>query len=655
MIGLKRSIFQKTVLIFMVVALVPAAIISLRNINVFSDHLDTMVNDNTLSRTLADEQLQELRTQQLIYGGYGAAIALILGYFFAVSLVKPIRTLQVGARKIGDGDLECRVETNTEDELAELAETINQMADSLQAREFELRQHSQDLSLLYQFAHDISESNRLDELLSKALNKALEITGSRQGCIFLIDKDGELQPAFCSYGGERADGSDTEAFTDAATSASASGEPAIIKYGGDDEDKAVACIALTYEQTVQGAICIAGAAADFPEDTMKLLMAISSEAAVAIENNRLLNQLEKQNSELSRATEELASLIQRAEEKEGFGIRYQNANLVKCWEVKNCRQEQCPSYESDNLRCWQIAGTHCGGNTQGVFARKLCQCEKCEVFQSACPDKITTLGETFNNMMAALEQEVRDRENLQQQLFNSTKLAAIGELAAEVAHEINNPMTGILTNAIMIKTMDFDDKEILGKIDVIESEAFRTREIVHNLLDFAHEESGFRPEPIDIRDILEHTITLVGHQASLASVTIDTNYAGQLPQAVVDANHIKQVFLNIITNAIHAMPSGGKLTIGISGTASGAANQMLRVSFSDTGTGMDEEKKARIFDPFFTTKQAGKGTGLGLAVAQRIVAEHGGEITVESEPDKGATFTITLPARSAASNKQDAA
>jgi signal transduction histidine kinase len=310
---------------------------------------------------------------------------------------------------------------------------------------------------------------------------------------------------------------------------------------------------------------------------------------------------------------------------------------------------------SEDLRCWQVAGTHCGGEVQGVFAQKLGRCEKCEVFLHACPDRLTVLGETFNNMMAALEQEVLDREKLQQQLFKSTKLAAIGELAAEVAHEINNPMTGILANAMLMKRADLDRGELQRKLEVIESEAYRTRDIVHNLLDFAHEESQFRPEPVDLAAILDQTVRVVEQQAALASVTIEMELDESLPQVVVDANHIKQVFLNIITNAIHAMPGGGMVRISAREGGGNGDQRFLRVDLSDTGTGMDEEKQARIFDPFFTTKQEGKGTGLGLAVSQRIISEHGGEITVKSEPGKGSTFSVTLPAKTAGGEQQDAA
>ncbi len=345
----RRSIFQKTALIFMVVALIPAAIISLKTMDVFSSHLERMAEAGAISPAESTRQLHEVRAQALAYSGYGAVIALLLGYFFAASLVRPIRSLQVGARRIGDGELDVRVETDTEDELEELATTINQMADSLQEREGELRRHSRHLAILYEFAHEMSEAGGLDELLDQALEKTMEISAADCGCIFVIDEQGGLAPAVCRG---RKDVYSMEVFNRAAREATRSGEPALISSKGREGDtRTVACVAVRYENTLEGAICVAGEHADFTPETMQLLVAVGSEVAIAVENRRLLKQLEKQNTELTQATNESAGLITRAEREESFSIRYENKELVRCWELKNCTRRECPSYQSENLRC----------------------------------------------------------------------------------------------------------------------------------------------------------------------------------------------------------------------------------------------------------------------------------------------------------------
>jgi nitrogen-specific signal transduction histidine kinase len=405
----------------------------------------------------------------------------------------------------------------------------------------------------------------------------------------------------------------------------------------------VACVPLKFEGFVQGAICVSGKKEDFVPENLDLLSAIGSEVAVAIENTRLFEKLESQNRELATAVTEIVNLFNEAERKKSFGTRYENLNLTRCWEVKSCDQTACPAYGlEENLRCWQLAGTHCGGEVQGVFAQKLGRCEKCEVYKRACPDRITVLGETFNNMMAILELRVKEHEELQLQLYRSAKLAAIGELAAGVAHEINNPLTGILGNAMLMKSDAGDNKSMLKKISVIESEALRARDIVRNLLDFAHQNNDLARDRVGLNKLIEQTLFLVRHQANLSSVKIDITVEEGLPELAIDANQMKQVFMNIIHNAIHSMQHGGTLEIKARGRKTADPDE-VEISFKDSGCGMDADAMSRIFDPFFTTKNVGEGTGLGLSVSQRIVDDHGGKILVSSQPGEGSTFTVVLP------------
>jgi len=647
---IKKSIFRKTAIIFVIVGLAPVTILGLRGNHSYAEELNRLVDQGLITREDADSQSHELREQALVYAGYGFVVALVLGYFFASSLVRPIRDLETGARRIGDGDLGYRVETDTDDELEELAATINQMATSLESRTNEISQRQRDLSILYDVAHTMSESRELSDLLSYALQQAMQVTGSHSGCVLLQDHAGGLYPVASqgTPGGGRVLPS-SEHFNHAAGAATSKGHPVVYDYG--EEAKAgggsIACIPLKFEGHLQGAICVAGSAQDFPARTLDMLSAIGSELAVAIESARLFDKLEKQNAELALATAEIANLFAKAERNRSFDTRYQNPNLVRCWEFKDCPSHECPAFGlAGNLRCWQVAGTHCGGEVQGLFAQKLGRCEKCEVFQKACPDRITRLGETFNNMMAVLEQRVDEQEELQRQLFSSSKLAAIGELAAGVAHEINNPLTGILGNAMLMKSQPFDAETAAKKMSVIESEALRARDIVRNLLDFAHHGPDLERRPEQVGELLAGTLSLLRHQADITAVQIETEIDDGLPEIAVDTNQIKQVFMNIIHNAIHAMETGGRLDIRARLARQGkgtAGAEAMEISFTDSGKGMEPDLMARIFDPFYTTKGVGEGTGLGLSVSQRIVNEHGGQIRVASLPGAGSTFTIALP------------
>ncbi len=653
----KKSIFRKTAVIFVIVAMVPITILGLRGYHTYSEELGKLVNSGSISQARKDALLHDTEVQSLTYAGYGLVIALVLGYFFAASVVRPIRTLQDGASRIGEGDLDFRVATDTEDELEELATTINNMAVSLQEREAEIKNRSRDLEALYEIAHSMTESLDPNELLNNALDRAVRITGSLLGCLLLAAEDGSMNPIICRASGRDFGGKDTRVFEFAAGMATGSGEPVVFDYPGRDFGfDSVACVPLKCEGRLEGALCLAVVREEFSQQALQLLTAIGSEVAVAIENASLFKKMERQNLELAQATSEIASLIAQAESQGSFGIRYQNRNLINCWEHRNCRQDHCPAYGSENLRCWQLAGTHCGGEIQGVFAQKIGRCEDCEVFRLACPDKITMLGETFNNMMVVLEQRVQEQEELQQRLFSSAKLAAIGELAAGVAHEINNPLTGILGNAALLKNGPVTAEKLGKRLAVIESEALRARDIVRNLLDFAHQGSyGRKASPVSVNSLVEHTMFLVRHQADLSDIRVRTLFDDSLPSIMVDANQIKQVFMNIMHNAVQAMPGGGELDIATLLLKSRDGLKQIAVRFSDTGPGIEKEEMARIFNPFYTTKRAGEGTGLGLSVSQRIISEHGGEIKVSSTPGCGSTFTVVLPVNVCALGEQEVA
>jgi two-component system NtrC family sensor kinase len=258
-----------------------------------------------------------------------------------------------------------------------------------------------------------------------------------------------------------------------------------------------------------------------------------------------------------------------------------------------------------------------------------------------------------------LQDRMEELKRTQAQLIQSARLAAIGELAAGVAHEINNPLTGIMGfTRLLLQEVD-DDAPIKEDLQIIDREAARTKDIVRGLLDFASQRET-RLEPADVNEIVRSTVTLVRHQAKGARVTIKESYDENLPLVSLDAEQIKQVFLNIITNAIQAMPKGGELKVVTAYWPQARSPELVEarspalakgidgadcvvVEFHDSGTGISVENLPRIFDPFFTTKTVDQGTGLGLSISHGIVERHGGRIEVKSEVGQGSTFTVMLP------------
>lgn len=247
-------------------------------------------------------------------------------------------------------------------------------------------------------------------------------------------------------------------------------------------------------------------------------------------------------------------------------------------------------------------------------------------------DEFEELAKSFNVM-------TEDLKKSQVQLIQSAKLAAIGELASNIAHEINNPLTSILGYAGLIKT-ETDPLTRKEDLEIIEKEALRAREIIKNLLDFARQ-TPLKIEEVDINNVLKTVLSLTKSQARAGDIEVIEYLKEELPKVPIDINQIKQVFINIINNAIFAMPGGGKLWIS---TTIDDGKDFVRVGFKDTGTGISEENLTRIFEPFFTTKDASSGTGLGLSISYGIVERHGGKIEVDSKVGEGSTFIVKLPA-----------
>jgi len=239
-----------------------------------------------------------------------------------------------------------------------------------------------------------------------------------------------------------------------------------------------------------------------------------------------------------------------------------------------------------------------------------------------------------SELYKSLERQMIELREAQEQLIQAAKLAAIGELAANVAHEINNPLTSIIGFVELMK--EYDDIELIkNRLEIIEHESIRARDIVRELLNFARKRP-LQLSDVDINSILREVSLLTGTQAKSARVQIIEEY-GEIPKMIGDPNQLKQVFVNLINNAIHAMPEGGRLEIKTS-----HIDEEISIIFKDTGTGIPADILPRIFEPFFTTKRE-KGTGLGLSISYRIIEDHGGRIDVESEEGKGTTFIIRLP------------
>ncbi|HAH30981.1 MAG TPA: hypothetical protein DCL44_01565 [Elusimicrobia bacterium] len=233
-------------------------------------------------------------------------------------------------------------------------------------------------------------------------------------------------------------------------------------------------------------------------------------------------------------------------------------------------------------------------------------------------------------------------QETQTQLVHAEKMSALGQLAGGLAHEINNPLSGILGLAQLVMEGTSPETQNYKDLKEIEKAVFRCKKIISSLLSFARQEKP-RMEPVNIREAIEETLVLCARQMELKGIKIIRQFAPELPPVNADFQQLMQVFLNLLTNARDAMPDGGTLTISTRLTGPDSAKMEVETSISDTGPGLPAEIINRVFDPFFTTKPVGKGTGLGLSVCLGIINKHNGRIEAHSPASGGSVFKIYLP------------
>jgi two-component system NtrC family sensor kinase len=255
-------------------------------------------------------------------------------------------------------------------------------------------------------------------------------------------------------------------------------------------------------------------------------------------------------------------------------------------------------------------------------------------------DELRELADSFNFMASALKaRDEKLKEFAREKIMESERLAIIGQLAADVAHEINNPMQGIVAYSHLLMERIPGENSTKDSVRKIVTQASRCTEIIRGLLDFSRQRKP-QKRSSDVNLILQECVSLIDDQTLFHNIQIIKDIKENLPRVVIDPSQMQQVFINMIMNAAEAMDGSGQLTLT---TRLEPIDGFIEIEFIDTGHGISDENLERIFDPFFTTKEMGHGTGLGLAISYGIIKEHQGTISVQSEVDKGTTFVVRLP------------
>jgi two-component system NtrC family sensor kinase len=252
--------------------------------------------------------------------------------------------------------------------------------------------------------------------------------------------------------------------------------------------------------------------------------------------------------------------------------------------------------------------------------------------------KLIEWGKTLEKKV---EERTKELTEMQAHLVQSEKLASLGKLAAGIAHEINNPLGGVLIYSHLLLEDTDKNSPRYENLKKIVKETTRCKGIVRGLLEFARPKD---PEMIltDINETVDKSLSIMERQALFQNINLKRDYSTDLPKIVADSAQLQQVFMNIIINAAEAMDGDGTLSIH---TFLGEDGESIQIEFTDTGHGIKEEDKKRLFEPFFSTKEVGKGTGLGLAISYSIIQKHNGEIKVTSREGEGSTFTVIIPVK----------
>lgn len=362
---------------------------------------------------------------------------------------------------------------------------------------------------------------------------------------------------------------------------------------------------------------------------------------------------------------------------------------VKCWEYFDCERAECPVFESEDRQCWLKCGTHCHNEIQGDWSEKLEACLQCPVFENnvaqedmkgtlcLAAEQFTSFKERLqrenrelreaqkkliefkktsvyllqeldkksrelagekDSLARKVEEKTKDIRDMQEKLIHSRKMAALGTFAAGIAHEINNPLGGML-NCVhsLLHNSDMTGEKQKEYLELTLKGLHRVENTVSQILTFS-DHHFCKLELSGINPLVQESLDFFEHEFHKQQVILQRHLAGDLPSVAVDSYQLKQVVVNVLKNAIDAMPCGGTLRV-----ATACREAAVEISISDDGAGISEENLDKIYDPFFTTKEVGKGIGLGLSISFSIIQQHHGEIVAESRQGQGTTVIITLP------------
>jgi PAS domain S-box-containing protein len=565
-----------------------------------------------------------------------------IAYIFSQRITDPIKKLSSATQALAKGELSHRVSIPSKDEIGTLVASFNQMAEDLQ-----------NTTVSKDYMDDIIK-NMIDSLIVTTPEGTIDMVNQATLTLLGYDEEELLgRPMEMIFGAEEGGPFEGCRFEDLFSAGIVSDREMRYRAKNGNEIPIIFSGSAMHDQNgaVRGFVCVALDIAERKQAEESLNRTLQELTSVTKELERAYSVIEADRDNLRKSLDTFSSIISEVERKKGFeSYLYQpieNRDIPTCWDLKKCDYRECPVHGRTGVRCWQVAGTHCGGEIQGQFAKKYRDCKECEVYRRSTVDTVAEITETFNNMMHILA--TKHKELIEARLAAEESSRLKSQFLANMSHEIRTPMNGIIGMTSLALATDLTDEQ-RDYLMTVQQSAYNLLNVINDILDFSKIEAGklsLDSINFNLRSVVEEVTDTLASQASEKNIELASLIGPDVPLHLKgDPDRLRQILLNLGGNAVK-FTDAGEVTITAELSRVTGEGAVIVFIVKDTGIGIPADKIGHVFEEFFqadgTTTRMHGGTGLGLSITKKLVELAGGEIDVESEEGGGSMFRVSLP------------